>query len=541
MGRANLAASPTCVRLQAPMAPCPRWRQLVEHCQVELPKALGVGKEVEPDNLAVPDRNRADRERLPVPEGDGPGDAVDQRQPEGMGEQRLVLGIDPARAVDKGIGHPPGERLPPPRLARAEHVQRDPSDDGRQPPTEVLHLVRVNAVQPQPGLLDGIVGLTQRAQHPVGHRSQPRSMLLESLCQPVALFHLSHPFLAPCHSSRPPRSGGCDQRQGEQMRVFVAGASGAIGTRLLPQLIERGHEVIGSSRSPEKAESLRALGAKPIALDLLDARAVRKAVLEAAPDAIVHQVTALAGARFGRNFDRTFAQTNRLRTEGTDNLLAAAREAGVSRFVAQSNPTFRYAREGGMVKSEDDPLDTKPVAGAVKSRAAMNYLDDAVVAAGGIALRYGIFYGAANDGLIEPVRKRQFPIVGDGGGFMSWIHLDDAAAATVLALEHDGPAIYNIVDDEPAPAREWLPALADALGAKPPRHVPVWLARLFAGEPGVVMGTEARGASNAKAKRELGWTPSRPTIGASCRGSCSCCIPGSVGSTCRRSLASAAG
>ena len=295
------------------------------------------------------------------------------------------------------------------------------------------------------------------------------------------------------------------------MRVFVAGASGAIGTRLVPQLIERGHEVIGSSRSPEKAERLRALGAKPIALDLLDARAVRKAMLEAAPDAIVHQVTALAGARFGRNFDRTFAQTNRLRTEGTDNLLAAAREAGVSRFVAQSNPTFRYAREGGMVKSEDDPLDTKPVAGAVKSRAAMNYLDDAVVAAGGIALRYGIFYGAANDGLIEPVRKRQFPIVGDGGGFMSWIHLDDAAAATVLALEHDGPAIYNIVDDEPAPAREWLPALADALGAKPPRHVPVWLARLFAGEPGVVMGTEARGASNAKAKRELGWEPRYPS------------------------------
>jgi nucleoside-diphosphate-sugar epimerase len=289
------------------------------------------------------------------------------------------------------------------------------------------------------------------------------------------------------------------------MRVFVAGASGAIGTRLVPQLIERGHEVIGSSRSPGKAERLQTLGAKPIALDLLDAGAVRKAVLEAAPDAIVHQATALANARFGRNFDRTFAQTNRLRTEGTDNLIAAAREAGVSRFVAQSNTTYRYAREGGMVKSEDDPLDTKPVAGAVQSRAAMNYLDDAVVAAGGIALRYGIFYGAAGDGLVEPVRKRQFPIVGDGGGFMSWIHLDDAAAATVLALEHDGPAIYNIVDDEPAPAREWLPLLADALGAKPPRHVPVWLARLFAGEPGVVMGTEARGASNAKAKRELGW------------------------------------
>jgi len=295
------------------------------------------------------------------------------------------------------------------------------------------------------------------------------------------------------------------------MRVFIAGASGAIGTRLVPQLIARGHEVIGTYRSPANAERLRVYGAEAVALDLLDANAVRKAAVGAEPDAIVHQATALANASFGRNFDRTFAQTNRLRTEGTDNLLAAAREAGVSRFVAQSNVTFRYAREGGMIKSEDDPPDTKPVAGAVESMAAMNYLDDAVVAAGGIALRYGIFYGAANDGLVEPVRKRQFPIVGDGGGFMSWIHLDDAAAATVLALEHDGPAIYNIVDDEPAPVRQWLPLLADTLGAKPPRHVPVWLARLFAGEPGVAMGTEARGASNAKAKRELGWTLRYPS------------------------------
>jgi nucleoside-diphosphate-sugar epimerase len=295
------------------------------------------------------------------------------------------------------------------------------------------------------------------------------------------------------------------------MRVFVAGASGAIGSRLVPQLIDAGHEVIGTHTSPSSGERVRALGAKPVVLDLLDARAVRKAVLEAAPDALVHQATALANARFGRNFDRTFAQTNRLRTEGTHNLLAAAREAGVSRFVAQSNVTFRYVREGGMVKSEDDPLDTKPIAGAVESRAAMNYLDDAAVAAGGIVLRYGIFYGAANDGLLWPVRKRQFPIIADGGGFMSWIHLEDAAAATVLALGHEEPAIYNIVDDEPAPAREWLPVLAQALGAKPPRHVPVWLARVLAGEPGVVMGTEARGASNAKAKRELGWTLRYPS------------------------------
>jgi nucleoside-diphosphate-sugar epimerase len=295
------------------------------------------------------------------------------------------------------------------------------------------------------------------------------------------------------------------------MRVFVAGASGAIGMPLVRQLIDAGHEVVGTHTSPGSGERVRALGARSVALDLLDAGAVRKAVLESAPDAIVHQATALANVRFGRSFDRTFAQTNRLRTEGTDSLLAAAREAGVSRFVAQSNVTFRYAREGGMVKSEDDPLETRPVAGAVESRAAMNHLDEAVVAAGGIALRYGIFYGAANDGLVEPVRKRQFPLVGDGGGVMSWIHLDDAAAATVLALDHDGPAIYNIVDDEPAPAREWLPVLADALGAKPPRRVPVWLARLLAGEAGVVMGTEARGASNAKAKRELGWQLRYPT------------------------------
>ena len=266
------------------------------------------------------------------------------------------------------------------------------------------------------------------------------------------------------------------------MRVFVVGASGAIGTRLVPQLIDRGHEVIGTSRSPGNADRVRALGAEPIVLDLLDPRAVRKAVLETAPDAIVNQATALADVQFSKNLDRSFVQTNRLRTEGTDALLAAAREAGVSRFVAQSFASLRYAREGGPVKTEDDPLDPVPIEAMRETSAAMNYLDEAVTAAGGIALRYGSFYGAANDGLIEPVRKRQFPIVGDGGGVSSFIHLDDAAAATVLALEHDGPAIYNIVDDEPAPVREWLPVLAEALGAKPPRHFPVWLARLFAGE-----------------------------------------------------------
>ncbi len=296
------------------------------------------------------------------------------------------------------------------------------------------------------------------------------------------------------------------------MRVFVVGASGAIGSRLVPQLIERGHEVIGSCRSPERAEGLRALGAEPVVLDALNARAVRKAVLETEPEAIVHEATALTDVKFSRNLDRTFTQTNRLRTEGTDNLLAAAREAGVRRFVAQSFGSFgRYAREGGPVKSEDDPLDPSPVKGMRENDAAIRHLEQAVTDAGGIALRYGAFYGASNDGLIEPVRKRQFPIVGDGGGFMSFIHLDDAATATVLALEHDGPAIYNIVDDEPAPVREWLPVLANALGAKPPRHLPVWLARLVAGEAVVMMETEARGASNDKAKRELGWTLHYPS------------------------------
>ncbi len=295
------------------------------------------------------------------------------------------------------------------------------------------------------------------------------------------------------------------------MRVFIAGASGAIGARLVPQLIDQGHEVTGTFRSPGNAERVRAVGAEPIALDVLDARVVREAVRTTEPEAIVYQATALANMRMSRNLDRGFAPTNRLRTEGTDALLAAAREAGVRRFVAQSFASFRYAREGGPVKSEDDPLDPAPPAVARETNAAMNHVDQAVTDAGGIALRYGGFYGAANDGLVGPVRKRQYPIVGDGGGVSSFIHLDDAAAATVLALEHDGAGIYNIVDDKPAPAREWLPVLASALGAKPPRHVPRWLARLLAGEGMVVMSTESRGASNAKAKRELGWTLRYPS------------------------------
>ena len=296
------------------------------------------------------------------------------------------------------------------------------------------------------------------------------------------------------------------------MRVFVAGASGAIGSRLVPQLVEAGHDVIGTHHSPASAELLRTLGAKPVMVDLLDARAVRKAVLEAEPEAIVHQATALANVKFSRNLDKTLAKTNELRTKGTEALLTAAREAGLRRFVAQSGAAYaRYARQGGPIKTEDDPFEPNPPANMEQTFAALNHLERVVTEFGGIVLRYGVFYGAPNDGLIEPVRKRQFPIVGDGGGIWSWIHLEDAAAATVLALEQDGPAIYNIVDDEPAPVREWLPVYAQALGAKPPRRFPTWLARLFAGEAAVVMGTEARGASNAKAKHELGWTLRHPS------------------------------
>jgi len=295
------------------------------------------------------------------------------------------------------------------------------------------------------------------------------------------------------------------------MRVFVAGASGAVGSRLVPQLVDAGHDVTGTHNSPSSAQLLRTLGARPVMVDLLDAGAVRRAVLENEPEAIVHEATALADATWGRNFDKVFERTNELRTTGTDALLAAAQEAGVRRFVAQSFASYRYAREGGPVKSEAAPLDPTPPANARQSWAAMDYLDRTVTEAGGIILRYGLFYGAANDGLIEPVRKRQYPIIGDGGGISSWIHLEDAAAATVLALEHEGPAIYNIVDDEPAAVREWLPVLAEILGAKPPRRFPAWLAQLLAGEAAVVMGTDARGASNAKAKRELGWTLRYPS------------------------------
>jgi 2-alkyl-3-oxoalkanoate reductase len=295
------------------------------------------------------------------------------------------------------------------------------------------------------------------------------------------------------------------------MRVLVAGASGAIGTRLVPQLVARGHEVIGTSRSPDRAERLHTLGAEPIVLDLLDPHAVHKAVIDAKPDAIIHQATALAGLRDFRHFDRSFAHTNQLRTHGTDALLAAAREARIGHFIAQSFANHRYARQGGPVKTEQDPLDPTPAPAMRETEAAMEYLDQAVTDAGGIALRYGNFYGDPDDGLVEAVRTRKFPIVGDGGGVWSFIHLDDAAAATVLALERGAAGIYNIVDDDPAPTRVWLPQLARVVGAKPPQRFPRLLARLFAGQAPVVMATESRGASNAKPKHELGWTLRYPS------------------------------
>jgi nucleoside-diphosphate-sugar epimerase len=304
------------------------------------------------------------------------------------------------------------------------------------------------------------------------------------------------------------------------MRIFVAGATGAVGKQLVPLLVASGHDVVGTTTSPRKADAVRALGAKPAVLDVLDAEAVGRALSEAMPDVVVHQATALAPvAGDMRKFDEAFAQTNRLRTEGTDNLLAAARAVGAPKFVAQSYAGWPYARDGAMVKSEEEPLDPNPVSSASKSIGAIRHLEERVLAAkgiDGIVLRYGGFYGpgtslAAGGEMVEPVRKRMFPIVGDGAGFASFIHTEDAARATLAAIEDGRPGVYNIVDDEPAPQSEWLPYLAELLGAKPPRHVPVWIGKLLAGEALATMMTEGRGASNAKAKRELGWALRYPS------------------------------
>lgn len=294
------------------------------------------------------------------------------------------------------------------------------------------------------------------------------------------------------------------------MRVFLAGGSGAIGRRLVPQLVAAGHEVVATTRSPGKLVMLERLGARAVVVDGLDAEAVGAAVARAEPEAIVHQLTGLAGRNDFKHFDRTFAATNRLRTEGTDHLLAAARATGVRRFVAQSFTGWPNIREGGPVKTEDDPLDPEPPKQQRASLAAIRHVEQAVTAAPleSVVLRYGTFYGAGiSEELFELIRKRRLPVVGDGGAIWSWIHIDDAASATVAALER-GNGIYNVVDDDPAPAREILAFVAELIGAEPPRRVPVWLARLAAGEVGVSMLDRIRGSSNAKARRELGWEPS---------------------------------
>jgi 2-alkyl-3-oxoalkanoate reductase len=307
------------------------------------------------------------------------------------------------------------------------------------------------------------------------------------------------------------------------MKVFVAGATGVLGRALVPQLVARGHEVVGMTRSASKQDLLRGLGACPVVADALDPDAVAQAVAAAEPEVIVHELTALSGpmsVRDARRPDRSVAatMTNRLRTEGTDHLLAAGRAVGARRFVAQSFGAFRFARTGGPVYTEADPLDPNDPPAALRTvQAAYLYLEQAVTTiewGEGLALRYGGFYGpgtslslAPDAQTAAPIRKRRFPIVGGGGGISSFIHVEDAAAATAVAVERGQPGVYNVVDDEPAPVREWLPVLASALGAKPPRRVPRWLGRLLAGEAATVMMTEARGASNEKAKRELGWQP----------------------------------
>ncbi|MDQ2845128.1 MAG: NAD(P)-dependent oxidoreductase [Actinomycetota bacterium] len=290
------------------------------------------------------------------------------------------------------------------------------------------------------------------------------------------------------------------------MRVFVAGGTGVIGRRLVPQLVARGHQVTATTTGPGKWGSLEQLGAEAVVMDGLDAVSVGEAVAAARPDAIVHELTAIAGKPDFKHMDRWFAATNRLRTEGTDHLLAAADATGVSNFLAQSYASWNGIREGGWVKTEEDPLDPLTGTTAQANMSAIRHVEDVVAGAGGAALRYGWLYGpGATEDLVAPLRKRQFPLVGGGSGYTSWMHLDDAASATVLAVEQQAKGVFNIVDDEPAPASQWLPYLAECAGAKPPMRVPSWLARLLAGQVAVTMMTEGRGFSNAKAKRELGW------------------------------------
>jgi len=298
------------------------------------------------------------------------------------------------------------------------------------------------------------------------------------------------------------------------MRVFVAGATGVIGQYLVPGLTAAGHEVTGSTRSALKASQLKGQGATPVIVDGLDREAVIKAVTAAQPEVIIHQMTALTSMRSFRHFDKEFTVTNELRSRGTDYLLEAAAQAGTRRFIAQSFVGWTNAREGGTVKTETDPLDPHPLAVTASTLMAIRHLEDAVPAKApeGLALRYGILYGhGASDAMLDAVRKRQLPVVGGGTGIWSFTEVTDAAAATVAAVTRGAPGIYNVVDDDPAPVAQWLPYLASSLGVKPPMRAPAWLGRLLGGEMTVSMMTEVRGASNEKAKRELGWTPAYPS------------------------------
>jgi nucleoside-diphosphate-sugar epimerase len=303
------------------------------------------------------------------------------------------------------------------------------------------------------------------------------------------------------------------------MKVLVAGATGALGKQLVPRLVADGHEVAGTTRKSSSRAAVEALGATPVVLDALDPDAVAAAVATVEPDVIVHELTALSGSLDLRHFDRDFAATNRLRTEATDHLLAAGRAVGLRRFVAQSYAGWPFAREGAAVKTEEDALDPAPAESMRAAHEAIRHLEDAVTGAEwteGVVLRYGGFYGPGTsldtDGEhVEAIRSRKFPVVGDGAGVWSFIHIEDAAEATAIAVERGRRGVYNIVDDEPAPVSEWLPAAAETFGAKPPRHVPRVVGRMLAGEAATIMMTEIRGASNAKAKRELGWQPRHPS------------------------------
>lgn len=304
------------------------------------------------------------------------------------------------------------------------------------------------------------------------------------------------------------------------MRVFLAGATGAVGRSLVPALVGAGHQVFGTTRSNRREAELRAAGAEPVVLDPLDRDAVIAAVAAARPEAVMHQLSALGNMKADfKRFDQEFAQTNVLRTKGLDYLLEAALAAGARRFVAQSYTGWPNARTGGPVKTEDDPLDPTPTAASRQTHAAIRHLESAITSTGrieGVALRYGSFYGPGTGferggPLVEMIQNRKLPIVGGGSGVWSFVHMDDVASATVAAIERGSPGVYNIVDDEPARVSEWLPYLAEVLGARPPRRVPAWLVRPMLGEHGVSMMTAVRGASNAKARRELGWKLRYPT------------------------------